>query len=151
MQVCSFVAIKKIGNITNQILLNGLQPIFQKKNINIIGTPKTIGQAKITGKLIENIINENHQNQLDKVAIVLGEESLLVPLLYTLPSTVEALNITMGYSSKNNPAQVLIAKLFKLHTNALSRNGASYVFYYKDVLDILTHPLIEPYVFAKNW
>lgn len=122
----------------------------KEKNINIIGTPKTIGQAKITGKLIENIINENHQNQLDKVAIVLGEESLLVPLLYTLPSTVEALNITMGYSSKNNPAQVLIAKLFKLHTNALSRNGASYVFYYKDVLDILTHPLIEPYVFANK-
>ena len=122
----------------------------KEKNINIIGTPKTIGQAKITGKLIENIIHENHQNQLDKVAIVLGEESLLVPLLYTLPSTVEALNITMGYSSKNNPAQVLIAKLFKLHTNALSRNGASYVFYYKDVLDILTHPLIEPYVFANK-
>lgn len=122
----------------------------KEKNINIIGTPKTIGQAKITGKLIENIINENHQNQLDKVAIVLGEESLLVPLLYTLPSTVEALNITMGYSSKNNPTQVLIAKLFKLHTNALSRNGASYVFYYKDILDILTHPLIEPYVFANK-
>ena len=122
----------------------------KEKNINIIGTPKTIGQAKITGKLIENIINENTQNQLDKVAIVLGEESLLVPLLYTLPSTVEDLNITMGYSSKNNPAQVLIAKLFKLHTNALSRNGASYVFYYKDVLDILTHPLVEPYVFANK-
>ena len=122
----------------------------KEKNINIIGTPKTIGQAKITGKLIENIINGNSQNQLDKVAIVLGEENLLVPLLYTLPSTVEALNITMGYSSKNNPAQVLIAKLFKLHTNALSRNGASYVFYYKDVLDILTHPLVEPYVFANK-
>jgi tRNA A37 threonylcarbamoyladenosine dehydratase len=34
-----------------------------------------------------------------------------------------ALNITMGYSSKNNPAQILIAKLFKMHTNALSRNA----------------------------
>lgn len=122
----------------------------KEKNITIIGTPKTIGQAKIAGKLIENIINENTQKQLDKVAIVLGEESLLVPLLYTLPSTVKALNITMGYSSRNNPAQVLIAKLFKLHTNALSRNGASYVFYYKDVLDILTHPLVEPYVFANK-
>lgn len=122
----------------------------KEKNINIIGTPKTIGQAKIAGKIIENITNKNHQNQLDKVAIVLGEESVLVPLLYTLPSSVEALNITMGYSSKNNPAQVLIAKLFKLHTNALSRKGASYVFYYKDVLDILTHPLVEPYVFANK-
>jgi hypothetical protein len=51
----------------------------------------------------------------------------------------------MGFSSKNNPAQILISKLFKMHTAALSRGGKSYVYYYKDVLGILTHPLIEPY------
>jgi hypothetical protein len=32
-----------------------------------------------------------------------------------------------------------------MHTNALSRNAKNYVFYYKDVLDILTHPLVEPF------
>lgn len=117
----------------------------QSKNIQVIGTPKTIGQAKIAGSIIENIIIDNPNTTLDKVAVVLGEENLLVPLLYSLPSTVGALNITMGYSSKNNPAQILIAKLFKMHTNALSRNAKSYVLYYKDVLDILTHPLVEPY------
>ena len=117
----------------------------QSKNIQIIGTPKTIGQAKIAGSIIENIVNTNPNAALDKVAVVLGEENLLVPLLYSLPSSVGALNITMGYSSKNNPAQILIAKLFKMHTNALSRNSKSYVLYYKDVLDILTHPLVEPF------
>lgn len=121
----------------------------QTKNIHVIGTPKSIGQTKITGSIIENIINESRSlgtdASLDKVAIVLGEENLLVPLLYSLPSSVGALNITMGYSSKNNPAQILIAKLFKMHTNALSRNAKDYVLYYKDVLDILTHPLVEPY------
>jgi hypothetical protein len=120
----------------------------QTKNIQIIGTPKSIGQAKITGSIIDRFIAENPVATLDKVAIVLGEENLLVPLLYSLPSTVGALNITMGYSSKNNPAQILIAKLFKMHTNALSRNSSSYVLYYKDVLDVLTHPLVEP--FAKT-
>jgi hypothetical protein len=120
----------------------------QTKNIQVIGTPKSIGQAKITGSIIENIINDNPDASLDKVAVVLGEENLLVPLLYALPSSVGALNITMGYSSKNNPAQILIAKLFKMHTNALSRNAKDYVLYYKDVLDILTHPLVEP--FAKT-
>lgn len=115
------------------------------KNIKVIGTPKTIGQAKIAGTIIENIIIQNPTNKLDKVAVVLGEENLLVPLLYSLPASVGALNITMGYSSKNNPAQILIAKLFKMHTNALSRKNSSYVFYYKDVLDILTHPLVDPY------
>ena len=117
----------------------------QSKNIQVIGTPKTIGQAKIAGSIIENLIIENPDNTLDNVAIVLGEENMLTPLLYSLPSSVGALNITMGYSSKNNPAQILIAKMFKMHTNALSRNAKNYVFYYKDVLDILTHPLVENY------
>lgn len=121
----------------------------QEKNIQVIGTPKAIGQAKIVGKIIEKQSIQN-EGKLQNVAVVLGEESLLIPILYSLPSNVDALNITMGYSSKNNPAQLLIAKLFKAHTNAISRNASSYVFYYKDVLDILTHPLIEPYINAKE-
>ena len=117
----------------------------QSKNIQVIGTPKTIGQAKLSGSIIENIIKDNTSSSLDKVAVVLGEENLLMPILYSLPDSVGALNITMGYSGKNNPSQILIAKLFKMHTNAISRNSTNYVFYYKDVLDILTHPLIEPH------
>lgn len=119
----------------------------EAKNIHVIATSKSIGQAKITGSIIEKYAAENNAN-LQNVAVVLGEENLLLPVLHALPESVNALNITMGFSSKNNPAQLLIAKLFKLHNNALSRNGESYVMYYKDVLDILTHPLIEPYVNA---
>ena len=124
-----------------------VEDFSKSKNIEIIGTPKTIGQAKIVGSIIEKLSLES---DLNKVAIVLGDENLLIPLLYSLPSTVGALNITMGYSSKNNPAQILIAKLFKMHSNALSRNANSYVFYYKDILDILTHPLVEPYADSKQ-
>jgi hypothetical protein len=94
---------------------------FSKPKHSVIGTPKTIGQAKITGTIIEKIIGDNQLHWIK--LLVLGEENVLVPLLYSLPSTVGALNITMGYSSKNNPAQILIAKLFKMHTNALSRNA----------------------------
>lgn len=122
----------------------------QSKNIQIIGTPKTIGQAKLAGSIIENLIGQNPDASLDKVAVVLGEENLLVPVLYSLPASVGALNITMGYSGKNNPSQIFVAKLFKMHTNALSRKGGSYVFYYKDVLDILTHPLVEPHANAQR-
>lgn len=122
----------------------------QSKNIQVIGTPKTIGQAKLAGNIIEKIIETNPATSLDKVAVVLGEENLLIPVLYSLPSTVGALNITMGYSGKNNPSQILIAHLFKMHTNALSRKGESYVFYYKDVLSILTHPLVAPYAHTSN-
>ncbi|WP_309612759.1 PD-(D/E)XK nuclease family protein [Flavobacterium sp.] len=118
-----------------------------EKNIHVIATSKSIGQAKIAGSIIEK---QAEKGNLQNVALVLGEESLLLPLLYSLPANVDALNITMGFSSKNNPAQLLIAKLFKLHTNAVTRNPSSYVMYYKDVLEVLTHPLIEPYVNANE-
>lgn len=116
----------------------------QEKNIQIIGTPKTIGQAKITGKIVEEIISIDSNST--KTAIILGDENLLIPILYALPNSVNALNITMGYSGKNNPAQLLISKLFKLHTNAVNRNASHYTLYYKEVLEILNHPLVEPYL-----
>jgi hypothetical protein len=115
----------------------------EAKNIEIIGTPKSIGQAKIVGTIIQKIQTEN--SNLEKTAVVLGDENLLLPVLFGLPETVDSLNITMGYPSKNNPAQLLISKLFKLHNNAKQRNDKSYTFYYKEVLDILNHPLVEPY------
>ena len=121
----------------------------EEKNIQVIGTSKSIGQAKIAGDIIKKHINNNSSN-LQNVALVLGEENLLLPVLHSLPAEIDALNITMGFTSKNNPVQLLISKLFKLHTNALSRNSKSYVMYFKDVLDILTHPLIEPYIEADE-
>jgi hypothetical protein len=119
----------------------------QEKNIEIISTPKGIGQAKIVG----NIIKQHSETEnLQNVAIILGEENLLLPILYSLPKNVNALNITMGFSSKNNPAQLLISKLFKLHVNTTNRNSSSYTMYFKDVLDVLTNPLIEPYIDAYD-
>lgn len=121
-----------------------------EKNINIIGTSKAIGQAKIASNILSEIIDKDVNTSLDKVAIVLGDENMLIPVLHSLPSNVGSLNITMGYSSKNNPVQILVAKLFKLHTNAISRNAESYLFYYKDVLDVLGNPVIEGYVEATD-
>jgi hypothetical protein len=116
----------------------------EEKNIQIIGTPKSVGQAKIAGKIIEDLIS--NETNINKTALVLGDENLLIPVLYGLPSTIESLNITMGYAGKNNPAQILITKLFKLHTNALNRNEKAYTLYYKEVLEVLNHPLVESYL-----
>ncbi|MFY8214722.1 MAG: PD-(D/E)XK nuclease family protein [Flavobacterium sp.] len=122
----------------------------QPKTIRCIGTPKTVGQTKIAGSLLEQILTTNPDTLLDTIAVVLAEEQLLVPLLYALPNEISSLNITMGFSSKNNPAQVLLALLFKMHLHAQSRSGTTYVFYYKDLLAVLTHPLIAPYVDAAE-
>jgi hypothetical protein len=118
-----------------------------EKRIEIIGTPKSIGQARIAGDIVRDLAK---QGDLKRTALVLGDEQLLLPILFALPAETGPLNITMGFSGKSNPAQVLLAKLFRLHLNAISRNPRSYVFYFKDVLDILTHPLVAPYVKAAN-
>lgn len=121
----------------------------EEKKIEIIGTPKSIGQAKIASSLVNEIIVSQDEISLDNVALVLGDENLLIPVLHSLPENVGSLNITMGYSSKNNPVQILLSKLFKMHGNALNRSGENYVMYYKDVLDVLSNPIIEPYVNAS--
>jgi len=118
------------------------------KNIEVIGTPKSIGQAKIAGKIIEKIVFEN--KSLENTALVLSEENILLPVLNALPVEVENLNITMGYPSKNNPAQILIYKLFQLHLNAQNRNKKQSVFYYKEVLEILNNPLIVSSIQANE-
>ncbi|SEP88464.1 PD-(D/E)XK nuclease family protein [Flavobacterium urocaniciphilum] len=120
----------------------------KEKNIEVIGTPKSIGQAKIAGKIIEKIAQEN--SSLQNTAVVLSEENILIPLLNSLPAEVENLNITMGYPSKNNPAQILIFKLFNLHLNAQKRNQKQSVFYYKEVLEILNNPLVVSSVNANE-
>lgn len=118
-----------------------------KKNIEIIGTPKSIGQTKIVGNILENKIESV---DLNKTAVVLGDENLLIPLLHNLPKSLDELNITMGYAGKYNPAQILISKLFKMHCNAMNRNNTNYTFYHKEVKDVINHPLVASYIKADH-
>jgi len=113
----------------------------QDKSIQIISTPKSVGQAKIVGSIIQVLQKENVN--LQKTAVVLSEENLLIPVLYALPNTVASLNVTMNYDSKSNPVQLFFGKLFKMHINALNRGGKKPSFYHKEVIDVLSHPLIE--------
>lgn len=143
---------RRIKSEWNHYKNNNYQWVFddfkKEKNIQIIGTSKSIGQAMICGDLVQQIAVKN---ELKDTAVVLADENLLLPVLYSLPENVSSLNITMGFVGKNNPAQILINKIFKLHLGAIGRKSAnSYVFYYKELLDVLNHPFVEPYCNAKK-
>lgn len=109
----------------------------EEKNIQIISTSKNIGQAKI----VSSILSEIPENELEKTGVILGNENILLPILHQLPKTINSLNITMGFSAINNPAQQLIAQIFTLHTLSETKKTNSY--YYKNVLKILENPLIS--------
>ncbi|WP_313112697.1 PD-(D/E)XK nuclease family protein [Aequorivita sediminis] len=103
----------------------------QPKHIQLVEVQKNIGQAKYVGELLLKLSDE----EINKTAIVLGDENLLVPLLYSLPENVKNINVTMGVALKNFPAVVFFELLFSIHLRDTDN------LYYKDVLSILNHPL----------
>ena len=112
-----------------------------KKNINVIGAPKQIGQVKYIGELLSSL--NKTQNNLSNTAIVLGDENLLAPLLNSIPQEVGPINITMGLPLKSIPITFLFEALFKLHKSSTKS------VYYKDVINIVSNPVIKP-LFEDN-
>ncbi|MDG1728575.1 MAG: PD-(D/E)XK nuclease family protein [Algibacter sp.] len=112
------------------------------KNISAIGIPKNIGQAKYIGSLLSDLQKNN--DSLNNTAVVLGDENLLIPVLNSLPSSIKALNVTMGFPLKSIPLASLFDALFKLHK--INSNS----FYYKDVINIISHQFIKPLLYIKG-
>jgi hypothetical protein len=102
-----------------------------KKHFQFVEIQKNIVQAKYVGKLLSSL----SEDEINKTAIVLGDENLLVPLLYSLPENVKNLNVTMGVSLKNFPAVIFFELLFAIHLRTTE------TIYYKEILSILNHPL----------
>ncbi len=101
------------------------------KHISIIGCSKSIGQVKCVAEILENI----PENKLEKTALVLADEELLMPVLNSLPANIKSVNITMGLPLKLLPASSFFENIFKIHIQTKNH------FYYNDVLQIIEHPL----------
>jgi hypothetical protein len=85
----------------------------QGKNIEIIGTPGNVSQAKALGQLL---LEKYQKGTLvpDRTAVVLADENLLIPVLNSIPAELGSYNITMGLPFKQNPAYALMNHLFEL-------------------------------------
>ena len=113
-----------------------------EKKINCIGTPKNIGQIKYVGELLSNL--KNQKASLENTAIVLGDESLLIPLLNSIPKDIGPINITMGLPLGSIPMASLFESLFRLHKSDAP------TLYYKDVISILSNQFIKPLFNAEK-
>lgn len=102
------------------------------KDITIVSCPENVLQCKYAGELIAKQIRENPDNPIEKTAIVLGDESLLIPTLNALPPEVKTANITMGYPFQNTAVYSLIVKLFSLH-----QRRRTDTFYHQDILSVI--------------
>ncbi len=118
--------------------LKGLSENFlASKTIEIIGVPKNVSQVKYIGQILENTI-EQDSRALNKTALVLSDESLLNPLLNSLPSQLESANITMGYPLKNSALTGIFDQFFDLFLQPYQGK-----WHYKKIIGFLSLPYVQ--------
>ncbi|WP_027002928.1 PD-(D/E)XK nuclease family protein [Hugenholtzia roseola] len=128
------------------------------KTIRVLSVANQVTQAKLAGFLLEKTLNEIiAQNKFSQfaqsrnhTAILLPDESLLLPMLYSLPESSagvdvpKLVNITMGVSLKNTPFYTLIANIFQMQENMLvDEQGRALAVYHKDLIRLLQHPYLR--------
>ena len=126
----------------NQPFLGSHNTFLNQKEIEVIETSGRIAQAKQVGSILKEL--STTKLGWERVAVVLPDESLLNPILHALPPEVNKLNITMGQPLQQQPITVVIEALFDLHMNQTQKG-----FYYKSVVQILTHESIRTHC-VKN-
>lgn len=115
---------------------------FENKTVKLVGIPSAVGMTKYVYSTLEKIReNDSKSKGWMNTAVVLPDESLLLPLLYAFPPSIEKINITMGYPLGSTPVSGLISQLFDLQSRI--RSGNKTFFYHKNVTDILNHQYVS--------
>ncbi|MFA6701299.1 MAG: PD-(D/E)XK nuclease family protein [Dysgonamonadaceae bacterium] len=114
-------------------------------DIDVIGVPSAVGQAKQVGTILSQLVDSgaiSDPQEAINTAIVLPDENLLLPVIYSIPETIEKINVTMGYGLSHSSVSSLMEHVSLLHKNIRQSNGET-AFYYRHVLSILNHPLVQ--------
>lgn len=103
------------------------------RKIYTCGIPGKTGQARIAGTILNNIPAEEHH----LTAIVLADESMLLPVLNSLPDHLDSFNVTMGFPVNQTPLYALIDSIFRLHVNSTPPGSLTPAYYHGDVSAVL--------------
>jgi hypothetical protein len=106
----------------------------------IIETSSDIAQVKLVPGIIDQFPHLS-PDDAHHTAIILADESLVVPILTSLPGSIKDVNITMGYPLKMTGVYSFVKHLLNLQRNSVIQNDKVY-FGYHDVFEILRHQLI---------
>ncbi len=104
------------------------------KRIRMVGLPKSVSQAKYCGDLLQRLQAEG-ADAIDHAALVLSDESLLQPILHSLPASLEGVNVTMGHPIGQSPFAQLFRLIFEGITEASFPKWTT-----RRILEILSDP-----------
>jgi len=121
--------------------------------IEVIGVPSNVGQAKAMGDSLEKLMAENAIDSSNPLstAVVMPDAGLLMPALFSIPESIEAINISLGLPYRSTTFASLLRAIISMQLRARTIHGSTH-FYFEDVNAVLTHPhiqLIAPEVAQK--
>ncbi|MFA9392605.1 MAG: PD-(D/E)XK nuclease family protein [Prolixibacteraceae bacterium] len=121
------------------------QNFSQLKEIEVVAVPGFAGQANFAASWLD-LNKEQVTNQFDNTALVLCDETLLIPMLNSIPDSVSDLNITMGFPVKSSPAYALLKGLIDVDRNSRFNKNGELVFYFRNVLALMSNPLMKEFI-----
>lgn len=114
------------------------------KHVDVVAVPRQVGQSQAVAQQLRTWIAEG--KSLNKIAIVLADESLLFPVLNQLPEQVKHVNVTMEYPLRLSPLYDLVDNLINLQQAGQKAGAQSNLsFYFKDVFRILHNAFFKKY------
>ena len=109
-----------------------------EKHITVVECPEAVLQCKYAGRLLA----EHHDWLFDpeSTAVVLADESLLLPTLNALPDSDEdyKVNISMGFAYADSGIHLLVLRLLSLYRQATAKG-----YYHSDIVEVLADHHIE--------
>ena len=121
----------ELDNTDRDIYANMRRP----KRIRFISSPTENAQARFAS----NWLLENHRYRAGrKTAIVMCDESILLPIMHSLPPEADKVNITSGFPLAMTPVASLVMLLFDLYTLGLRKKGTALNPHY--LKKLMAHP-----------
>ena len=138
----SYFVERNLKNFPSQYSLPAEEKVDTE--IEVIGIPSGIGQAKQVYTLLNELCKEDEMSPEDalRTAIILPDEHLLIPVLNAIPEQIRRINVTMGYPLAGTPVASLMEYILALQKNVRYVDRQP-VFYFRDVLPILNHRYIS--------
>ena len=124
--------LKEIGSVP--FIIDELS--HKNLNVEIIESTQKTGQIKVAS----TILNDLSEKEIQETLLLLGDESLISPLIKNLPKRIKKANITMGLPLKATPVKTWVELLFSVQEN--KRRFGEGKLYFKDVQTFIKHPFV---------
>ncbi len=112
------------------------------KTIEVWSSPNRTMQSWVVKEILDKWQQEE-QIPDEKIAVVLADEQLLLPVLHALPADSGAVNVTMGYPLKASPVYAFFVKTLQLLKNRKRSGEGNNLYYHADVISLMHNPLVK--------